>query len=333
MSTTSIDTSPDICLPESRDGTSARPVARAGTARIAESRGQQSEHPPRRRRAPLPTIMPVAGTVQRDVLEQLAETHPVDAERLGEALIRGQRALDAEDRIHLAELVNEGVRTLTPALAATEKTARVKAETALKNRVTFVCRFVARREGEIARRRYAIGLALGVAFTALVLALVGYLAPVVIKSWLQLTHEGPGSVAVGRHNWLALRDTLVAIAGGAMGAAVSVLLRLKGIPDLKIETVRASTAMVRILLGWFFALALLALVKSGIAADLFHDPSAALLDADPTNDTPAVTVSSWFFWAAAGFLAGFNERWATTIIARDPTAKPTKEDEAGIPNP
>lgn len=293
----------------------------------------EPEHPRRIRRAPLPTIMPVAGTVKRDVLEQLAETHPVDAERLGEALIRGQRALDGDDRVHLAELVNEGVRTLTPALATTDKAVRVKAETALKNRVTFVCRFVSRREGEIARRKYATGLGLGVAFSVLVLALVGYLAPVVIRSWLQLTHEGADTIVVGSYNWLALRDTLVAIGGGAAGAAVSVLLRLNRVPDLKVETVRASTAMVRILLGWFFALALLALVKSGIAADLFHDPSGALLDADLTNDTPAVIVGSWFFWAAVGFLAGFNERWATTIIARDPATPPAKTDQSGIPNP
>ena len=332
MSTTTIDTSPDTRPPEFHDDRSDGAPG-ADTAQSAESHEQQSEHPPRHRRAPLPTIMPVAGTVKRNVLEQLAETHPIDAEQLGEALIRGQRALDADDRVHLAELVNEGVRTLTPALATTDKAVRVKAETALKSRVSFVCRFVARREGEIARRKYAVGLGLGVAFTAVVLALVGYLAPVVIRSWLHLTHEGADTVAVGSYNWLALRDTLVAIAGGAAGAAVSVLLRLKGIPDLKVETVRASTAIVRILLGWFFALAFLALVKSGIAADLFHDPSATLLDADLTNDTPAVIVSSWFFWAAVGFLAGFNERWARTIIARDPAAKPAKEDQTGIPNP
>lgn len=324
-----------MSTPTIATGPSTSPDTRLPTAHATHDNGsgaQELEHAHRLRRVPLPMIMPVAGTVKRDVLEQLAETHPVDAERLGEALIRGQRALDADDRVHLAELVNEGVRTLAPALTASEKAVRVKAEAALKNRVTFVCRFVARREGEIARRKYATGLGLGVAFTALVLALVGYLAPVVIRSWLQLTHDGPGTVTVDPYNWLALRDTLVAIAGGAAGAAVSVLLRLKGIPDLKVETVRASTAIVRILLGWFFALAFLALVKSGIAADLFRDPSAALLN-DPSSYTPAAVVSSWFFWAAVGFLAGFNERWATTIIARDPAAKPAKEDQSGIPNP
>lgn len=286
-----------------------------------------------RRRPPMPLIMPVSGRVDPALLEQLAKTYPADAELLGEAVIRGQRALDGADRVHLAELVNEGVRTLTPALAAEDKALRTRAEVALKNRVSFVCRFVARREGEIARRNYAIGLGYGVAVSVLVLALVGYLAPVVIRSWLQLTHEGTSAVVIGPYNWLALRDTLVVIGGGAAGAAVSVLLRLKGIPDLKVETVRASTAIVRILLGWFFALAFLALVKSGIAADLFHDPSAALLDGDPSNDTPAVIVGSWFFWAAVGFLAGFNERWATTIIARDPAAQPAKADQSGIPNP
>lgn len=312
----------------------------AGTPEPAVSSTASGEHdseqgrrtPRRPRRAPkAPVVLPMEESVDPKVLERLAKTYPDAAERLGEALIRGQRVLDDEDKAHLAQLVNEGAKTLTPVLADTAM--RAKAEAALKNRVNFVCDFVDRREGEIARRRYAIGLGLGVALTAVVLFVVGVGSPLVIRYWLQMTNDSPGTVTVDHSNWLALRDTLVAIGGGAAGAAVSVLLRLNRVPDLKIETVRISTAMVRILLGWFFALALLALVKGGITAELFHDPSTALLNADPKVDNSAAVVGSWFFWGAIGFLAGFNERWATTIIARDPAGQSTKTAQSGASKP
>jgi hypothetical protein len=125
------------------------------------------------------------------------------------------------------------------------------------------------------------------------------------------------SVSIPTASMVALRDVLVAVGGGAAGAAVSVLLRLSQQADLEFESIAEGAARYRIILGWFFAVALLILVKGGIAANLINDPSAVL---DEPGAPGSAWVSSWFFWAGIGLLAGFNERWVTNIITRNPRA-------------
>jgi hypothetical protein len=64
-------------------------------------------------------------------------------------------------------------------------------------------------------------------------------------------------------------------------------------------------------LGWFFAAAVLTLVKGGILT-LLPEPKAS-------NGTPATleqTAQAWFFWAGVGILAGINERWARDLVTR-----------------
>lgn len=253
-----------------------------------------------------------------EAVASLAVVAPVELDRLSEASLRGQRVLGPTDRRYLVALVSSGIHAASSGLVGLDDASRTPILTAFAQRVETIGDFVSRREGEISRRRYAGGLGLGVVFSVLVLLTVGVVATVVIKYWVAPTGGQWTQADIGAYNRLALRDTLVVIGGGAAGAAVSVLLRLHRVPDLKVETVGSGTAMFRIFLGWFFAVALLALIKGGIAANLVADPSLVLLDGDRGNDTPAVIVGSWFFWAAMGFLAGFNERWATTIIARDP---------------
>lgn len=102
----------------------------------------------------------------------------------------------------------------------------------------------------------------------------------------------------------SLRDILVCLGGGAIGAAVSVLLRLHR-DKFAYDTVNNGAAVYRIMLGWLFAAAILFLIKGGIVT----------VFAVPTDD-PA----PFFFWGALGFLAGFNERWATNLISREPAS-------------
>ena len=116
------------------------------------------------------------------------------------------------------------------------------------------------------------------------------------------------------------------IGGGAAGAAVSVLLRLQNIERVDYKTVTRRTAAYRIVLGWFFAAALLFLVKGGILT-LFTDPTSALLNPPLPQGQSAreLTVKSWFFWGGLGFLAGFNERWVRNLVTRPESERPAPE--------
>jgi hypothetical protein len=103
-----------------------------------------------------------------------------------------------------------------------------------------------------------------------------------------------------------LRDILVCLGGGAAGAATSVVLRLRQIDRLDPDTTGAGTAVFRVALGVLFALALILLLKSGIV-DVLKNPEEGV------ENTPT---DVGFFWAGAGLLAGFNERWVGTLMDR-----------------
>jgi hypothetical protein len=191
---------------------------------------------------------------------------------------------------------------------------------------------VDRREGEVSRHYYARDLGRGVALSFVALVAVGLLGLAVIRTWLWLPdpQQSWWAVVIPMDSLVALRDVLLALGGGAAGAAVSVLLRLNQESELKFETIAEGAARYRIILGWFFALALLFVVKGGMAANLITDPSAG---AGQAASPGQVWVSSWFFWAGLGLLAGFNERWVTHIIARDskPSAPPSGESSPRPP--
>jgi hypothetical protein len=174
--------------------------------------------------------------------------------------------------------------------------------------------YVAERAERNARRAYARGLLRGVLFSAALLALLGLLVMIVVGVFGLIAGRGWGSLDSGEY-W-SLRDSLVCIGGGAAGAVVSVLLRLSHVERLDYRTIDGGAAIYRVAIGWFFAAALLFLVKGGIVT-IFTDPSAKLIDGSDTS--LRVQITSWFWWGGFGFLAGFNERWARNLFSRDPT--------------
>jgi hypothetical protein len=171
--------------------------------------------------------------------------------------------------------------------------------------------YVSERAERRARRSYARGLVLGALVSIVLLALLGLVAIAVIG-----VAEGVGWRRVDGAEYWALRDALVCVGGGAAGAVVSVLLRLGQIEHLEYKTIDWGAAVYRVAIGWFFAAAVLFLIKGGIVTVL-SDPSAKLVDG--TDTSAATRIASWFWWGGLGFLAGFNERWARNLLARDPS--------------
>jgi hypothetical protein len=208
--------------------------------------------------------------------------------------------------------------------------------TALAQRAEITATFVERRASESAARRYARGLLTGVLSSIVLLALVGVVAAAVIRAFTGLS-TGTGRSLDNAEYW-ALRDALVCIGGGAAGAVVSALLRLRGVTHLNYETMTMRAAFFRIVLGWFFAAALLFLIKGGLV-DIFKDPTSELVAQGSGDAAPAGvnTTTSWFFWGAVGFLAGFNERWIPDLVTRDavpadaPSASPSSQQTNASP--
>ncbi|WP_203582113.1 hypothetical protein [Microbacterium hibisci] len=229
----------------------------------------------------------------REAARTVATLAPAQFGRLNEVRLRGCFILRGDDVRTLDELVHEAVRIAAAGFAADPEPRRADIA-ALDERLAFAHDFLTRREGEIARRRYARGLFRGVALTFLVL--VGGLGTAVMALWRN------GSIPFDQAD--AVRDVLVAVGAGAAGACVSVLLRMHRMQHLTIEVADSGIAMYRVFLGWFFAAAIVFLLKSGLLSDAFVIPEGR--------------IESWFFWGAVGFLAGFNERWATNLISRDP---------------
>lgn len=231
----------------------------------------------------------------RAAARKVAASAPRQFGRLDEVLLRGRFVLRGDDIATLDELVHEAVRIAAHGFARPGSSASDIA--ALDARLVYAEDFLKRREGEIARRRYARGLLSGVILTFVALGVIAGGGAAVITLW----RGGP----IPPEQADALRDVLVAVGAGAAGACVSVLLRMHKLNDLPIEVAAGGAARYRIFLGWFFAAAVVFLLKSGIlAATVFVIPDGR--------------VESWFFWGSVGFLAGFNERWATNLISRSP---------------
>ena len=267
-----------------------------------------------------------------EAVETLAEVAPEDVAALGAVYLRAQKVLNGPDSRYVMAMIEDGMHTVVLALrgAGADSAVSKAARNALSEVRRMSCGFVGRREGEVSRHYYARDLGRGVLLSFLALVAVGLLGLVVMRTWLWLPdpEQSWWSVSIPVASMVALRDVLLALGGGAAGAAVSVLLRLNQEPELKFETIAEGAARYRIILGWFFALALLFLVKGGMAANVINDPSATLGEAGTTG---SAWVSSWFFWAGLGLLAGFNERWVTHIIARD--AKAPARPQGASPQP
>jgi hypothetical protein len=151
--------------------------------------------------------------------------------------------------------------------------------------------FLNQRAEQTARRVYATGLYLGVGISAAILTAVAFVAIVIIGD-------------IPPDSTRALRDVLACLGGGAIGAVVSTILRVSNTDAIDYRVVMFRTAVFRIVLGWLFAAGLAFLIKGDVVT-VFTVPEDA-------------GVKSFFFWAAVGFLAGFNEVWARNLVTRTP---------------
>ncbi|MFF3346232.1 hypothetical protein [Streptomyces sp. NPDC002779] len=126
---------------------------------------------------------------------------------------------------------------------------------------------------------------------------------------------------------------------GALGAVLSVLVRLRGhteqltqrqngaqdglvVPGQMARRMRHE-GVYRVVVGWILALAVYFLLSGGLVP-VFEVPATAaeICPSAATPGSPAKGTDFWGFWCAIGFVAGFNERWAFGILARESTRKP-----------
>jgi len=175
--------------------------------------------------------------------------------------------------------------------------------------------YVSERAERSARRLYAQGLVRGAVVSVGLVVLLGLLA-IGIAGLVGMA-SGDGWASFDRDGYWALRDALACMAGGVTGASLSVLLRLSQIERLDYRTIDKSAALYRLALGWLFAAALLVLIKGGILAAVFVDPTAHVING--ANVSLGERVASFFWWIGIGLIAGFNERWARNLLSRDPT--------------
>lgn len=241
---------------------------------------------------------------------------PSEFGTLDQILIRANKALTPADRALLTAMVVETIRAAA-AVCEGKPDLPPDGAAALADRVAEAQSFLTRREEETARRQYSRDLLLGACASLAALIVIALGAFLVLNLWL--------GRAIPAEQLDAVRDVLVAVGGGAAGACVSVLLRMHKVGVLTIEAVSGGAALYRIVLGWFFAAALVFLLKSGLLSQIVVIP-------DPNLDANA-RVTSWFFWGAVGFLAGFNERWATNLITREPGEPASSTDEGATVTP
>jgi hypothetical protein len=126
---------------------------------------------------------------------------------------------------------------------------------------------------------------------------------------------------------------------GALGAVLSVLVRLRGhteeltrrqnsardglvVPGQMARSMRHE-GVYRVVVGWILALAVYFLLSGGLVP-VFEVPATAaeICPSAATPGSPTRGADFWGFWCAIGFVAGFNERWAFGILARESARKP-----------
>src|SRR4029453_4591414 len=180
-------------------------------------------------------------------VKELAIAAPGQVSLLAEVYARGQRVLLSEDKQEFDTHIGDAVRSVKP---HAKKLTKDQTDSLNRN-VRFAVAFVRRREGEIARRRYTGGLLTGILISILVLFAIWGAA------WLlwQLLHvfkEGDtgkfGDAPITEGHPRGALDVLIAFAGGAVGATLSLILRLRRTP-LTVESVNSGAAFVRIALG------------------------------------------------------------------------------------
>ncbi|MEV6526041.1 hypothetical protein AB0M43_29280 [Longispora sp. NPDC051575] len=222
---------------------------------------------------------------------------------LKDQYLEGQRYLVPDDWRVCRERIEEGIRTASALADEMSRPTGDKpdpVETFLAGRALEVASEIKTRAQRRVQREYFKGTIIGV-FASIVLLVVLYL---VIKGCLVLFSDG-----LHGDKKTLVEHALVAVAGGAGGATLSSLIRLR---KQEIEDHHASgfrAAAIRIMLGWFFAATILFMAK-GELFTLFKVPAAPL--------------AQWFYWGGLGFFAGFNEAWVTDLVTKK-TADGAKE--------
>ena len=165
-----------------------------------------------------------------------------------------------------------------------------------------------------AARRYLNGLFVGVLASAFALAGIGGAALGIV--WVVHDVFNIADPLPTDTSRVALAQALVCIGGGAAGAVLSVILRMKDRPIG--PEVRRRDAFARIVAGWFFAAVLFFLIKGGVITFIQV----------PTDGN---LVTAWFFWGAIGMIAGFSERMATGVLDHAAGAKRRTSDSTQPP--
>lgn len=220
-----------------------------------------------------------------------------------------------EDDVIAAAAIVENSMTADPRSSPTSD-ARKHVSAMLSERVDRTEHCIAEQSETRALRYYARGLVRAMIYCLVLLILIA----ISTKIALSVIYDGRPP----RDVYLALYDSIVAIGGGATGAALSVLLRktdsIGEIDDLSL----ARAAVIRVTLGCIFAAALIFLVRG----DIFTAISVPAADGSG--------IRPWFFWGGMGFLAGFNERWVRHVITRgseDETKKQADPPKPDSPAP
>ncbi|HKA69132.1 MAG TPA: hypothetical protein VKG85_08465 [Actinomycetes bacterium] len=260
-------------------------------------------------------------TTEQPTISDLTElwvASPAAMRQLEDSYLTCQRFLSAADRPQGRE------RILAPIRAALDVQRCQGADAADRDQAMsrilddgqeHAAQYVSERAERNARRLYAQGLVHGAVVSVALVVLLGLLA-IGIAGVVGMV-SGDGWASFERDGYWALRDALACMAGGVTGASLSVLLRLSQIEQLDYRTIDKSAALYRLAVGWLFAAALLVLIKGGILAAVFVDPTAHVIDG--TNVSLGERVASFFWWIGIGLIAGFNERWARNLLSRDPT--------------
>lgn len=264
-------------------------------------------------------------------IRALEEVPGIDPERLRELWCAEPELMLRLDRLHTAAQRAFERRTRAAVTGELVRALRAVAQGAdvarLETAVTLAGTRLEADTATAGARGLNTGLTCGIVVSPVILVVVFALG-----AWVPRIF----GVELGCQGRLALAGALVCFAGGAMGAVFSVIVRLRdprqlirdspggAAPD--VDPVQLSRALrqegwYRVVVGWFLATALYLLVAGGILTVLTPPASTAeLCGPGPLSaEGHGDLVRTWFFWAAIGFLAGLNERWARGLL-RHPSA-------------
>jgi hypothetical protein len=252
-----------------------------------------------------------------NALRQLA---PVALDGLELAYLEAQRYLLPEDGALCLLRIREGTQAAARLIQTPSGAEAAKILLALRSTEA---QAQLRRSGtRRLLRDYSTGMYWGILGSVLVLTVTAVAAWAVLRLF--------GTIAGNKRQVeqavLPMSHALVCIGGGAIGSTLSVLVRIRNnLHRLDYHASGTRAALVRIALGWFFAVALLAVIKGAILTLL----------PEPAIGTPATTAgltTAWFYWAAIGLLAGLNERWVRDLVNREPAPTPTATETAPDPD-